>query len=323
MESAIGGAQASHSAAAAGEEVLGLRLRDLLLRFPCALLDGVRWSVLRKVYKERFPAGPEAPQAALLVTRTWLADVVEFSEGKHGKGEVTLHLQDAAGLIPGCDGQLACWPLLVQRLVEIVRSHGGPQHPHALEVPHEDCREEEGLGTLGSDEVIGVLLAQLKPLLKRYWDPSFEERAVGFFNETGQYVSVKKMKHLISALLGWRCQRRALARERGHTTAVDAALSTSIFLATSQRHNDMVLCCPRWQPAAPVCAATPREPQKQLAPRDLPPKIGPLMDYSEVQSPDPGSYQGTGFACESPRRGSSDAFEKESRRLRIENADSL
>lgn len=218
------------------------QLRDLLLRFPCTLLDGLRWSVLCKVYRERFPESAASLTSSPDLARAWLHDLADFRDDPASIGDGFLLLWDSAALTLARDGQLACWPLLVQRLGEIVRRHGSEQHAHALEVPH----EEEEMG--GADgEVKGVLLAQLKPLLRRHWDPAFEERAVSFFSETGNYVSIKKMKHLIAELVKWRTKRRMVARTQGWRTAVDVSLEAPMVLAVSQRHNDMVLCCPsRW-----------------------------------------------------------------------------
>jgi len=258
--------------AAAESDAVGCRLRDLLLRFPCSALDGVRWSSLCKAYGDRFPGegclGGALQAATSQARRVWLVDLAEEESSGNGlpqgdgrSSDVRIRLRDDAALSPGRDGQLACWPLLVQRLGQIVGTHGSPQHAHALEVPHEDGSAEDGplLGEPGG-EVVGVLLAQLKPLLRRFWDPSFEERAVGFFNENGNYVNVKKMKHLMTELIKWRARRRVLARTQGgHASAVDAALEVPIVLAVSQRHNDMVLCCPKPPGGLPLGGVGPLE----------------------------------------------------------------
>eukprot|EP00913_Durusdinium_trenchii_P004661 g4327.t1 len=52
------------------------------------------------------------------------------------------------------------------------------------------------------------------------------------------------MKHFIAELLKWRAKRQDLILSQVLTpSAVDRALETKLILATSQRHNDMVLCC--------------------------------------------------------------------------------
>lgn len=248
-------------------EAIGLQLRDLLLRFPCAVVEGVRWSSLCKAYRERFPDAPNPGAAhprssAGISMRAWLADVAECSEDNANSAELWFRLRDVVALTPGTQGQLACWPLLVQRLGEIVRTHGILQQD-VLQPPSEAAEATADAPASGAaaassiampvaartleverpkpgEKVVGVLLAQLKPLLRRHWDPAFEEKAVGYYNEFGNYVSVKKMKHLVAELLKWRMKRRSQIRG----TAVDAALQTSLMLVTSSKHNDMVLCSP-------------------------------------------------------------------------------
>lgn len=252
-------------------EAIGLQMRDLLLRFPCAVVEGVRWSSLCRAYRERFPDAPNPSgthpcSSAGISMRAWLADVAESSEDSDNSAELWFRLRDAVALTPGSQGQLACWPLLVQRLGEIVRTHGVLQPPEvgsevpattaggAAATPSASGSKDAAPKSLAAssstkgdvdrvgvgDKSVGVLLAQLKPLLRRHWDPAFEEKAVGYYNEFGNYVSVKKMKHLIAELLKWRAKRRS--QNRG--SAVDAALLTPLVLVTSPRNNDMVLCSP-------------------------------------------------------------------------------
>jgi hypothetical protein len=218
-------------------------LRDILFRFPCSVLEGVRWGVLCKAFLERFPEKSAALKSlsAETLANSWTDFAVYEECGNEDDGVFRLH--DISSLKHCRNGQLACWPLLLQRLVEIVRTHGNPQQTEVLDAPHEDSHEVETL--LSSDaEVVGVLLAQLKTLLRQHWDRGFEERAMGFFNETGSYVVIKKMKHLIAELLRWRRRRRSLSSNRGQYYDIDAALETPIMLATLQTHNDMILCCP-------------------------------------------------------------------------------
>jgi len=230
-----------------GIEVQGQRLRDLLLRFPCAALDGVYWSVLCKVYGDRFPISKVGPPPTLPAVQGQLVDLVEID--MCGGGDACLHLRDTAALMPGRDCQLACWPLLVLRLGEIVRKYGSAEYTRALEMPRDEKQTESAallpssLGLAGG-EVVGLLLSQLKPLLRRHWDPTFEERSVGYFNEHGSYVSVKKMKHFLAELLKWRSRRQAIASSNVAFSAVDVALQHPISFCCSTMHNDMVLCCP-------------------------------------------------------------------------------
>jgi len=328
----------------AATEIVMERLRDLVLRFPCTLLRGLRWSVLSKVYDERCAdigdSGPaRLPSVAFVQAAGWLKDLVRFEEV--AEGDWCLHLHEAVGLVAGRSGQLACWPLLVQRLTEIVRSEGTPQQPHAFEALRETepMRGDSRLPEPGS-EVMGVLLSQLKPLLRRHWDPTFDERAVGYLSEAGTYVSIKKMKHLITALLDWRLGRLSgadVARRGATSSVVDAALAVPMVLVVSQRHNDMVLCCPgltstqlprSWAPLTEPksrlqggrCSLPPKltQPERQLAPRaegidGASGFVGANLNGDAVRN-HPSSLS----RWDSQR---ADAIDKQNQRLRIENAE--
>jgi len=288
-----------------GEEVQ-VRLRDLLLRCPCAALDGIRWSVVCKVYADRYQGGPLIGASALDAAKTCLADLATFDEA--APGDARLRLREEAALSAGKDGQLGCWPLLLQRLGEIVRNHGSAQPLQGTEAEH--------IGT-GTGEVLGVLLGQLKHLLSRYWDPAFEERGLSFFNEVGQFVHLRKMKHFLAELLKWRARRRELVLNKAlPPSAIDEALGDQLMLVASQRHNDMVLCCPACpavMPAAAPAAARPASlatpPKAQRGREGGSPKSG--IGISEES---PGSDE-----VPDPKR--QELLEKESRRLRIENAE--
>ncbi|CAE7873260.1 unnamed protein product, partial [Symbiodinium sp. KB8] len=202
-----------------GEEVQ-VRLRDLLLRCPCAALDGIRWSVVCKVYADRYQGGPLIGASALDAAKTCLADLATFDEA--ASGDARLRLREEAALSAGKDGQLGCWPLLLQRLGEIVRNHGSAQPLQGTEAEH--------IGT-STGEVLGVLLGQLKHLLSRYWDPAFEDRGLSFFNEVGQFVHLRKMKHFLAELLKWRARRRELVLNKAlPPSAIDEALADQLML---------------------------------------------------------------------------------------------
>eukprot|EP00439_Symbiodinium_sp_Y106_P032967 s2199_g3.t4 len=307
-----------------GEEVQ-VRLRDLLLRCPCAALDGIRWSVVCKVYADRYQGGPLIGASALDAAKTCLADLATFDEA--APGNARLRLREEAALSAGKDGQLGCWPLLLQRLGEIVRNHGSAQPLQGTEAEHIGTGTGEGKPTdlnLGhgrvqheGEEVLGVLLGQLKHLLSRYWDPAFEERGLSFFNEVGQFVHLRKMKHFLAELLKWRARRRELVLNKAlPPSAIDEALGDQLMLVASQRHNDMVLCCPACpavMPAAAPAAARPASlatpPKAQRGREGGSPKSG--IGISEES---PGSDE-----VPDPKR--QELLEKESRRLRIENAE--
>merc|ERR1712226_1617238 len=57
-------------------------------------------------------------------------------------------------------------------------------------------------------------------------------------------IKIKKMKHLIQAMLRWREQRLEWRRSTGaKPTPVDDVIEPWLELVTSETHNDLVLCC--------------------------------------------------------------------------------
>ncbi|CAE7689683.1 unnamed protein product [Symbiodinium necroappetens] len=87
-----------------------------------------------------------------------------------------------------------------------------------------------------------ILVSQLKPLLQRYWHSTFDEGSLGYLTEEGSAVKMKKMKHLLQALLRWRSQRLAWQSCGGRSGRnMDEALSQELELLPSKRHNDLLL----------------------------------------------------------------------------------
>jgi len=67
---------------------------------------------------------------------------------------------------------------------------------------------------------------------------------LGFLNEEGTFLRLKKMKHLLHALLRWREQRQAWQRDNMlRFSAIDEALMPTLQVAPSSKHNDLVLRC--------------------------------------------------------------------------------
>jgi len=328
-------------AASSVEDLMAVRLRDLVLRFPCSVIEGVRVSVLCGVYRDRYPEDPILDVCSVCsVVTSLIADAIEFEEASDHSGEGIIRLRDDVALKPGVDGQLACWPALVQRLVEIIRMHGVPQHLGELPCAGAvDMGKEVGSSDKSADstEDVGVLLAQLKPLLRRHWDVAFDERALGFFSERGTYISVKKMKHLLAELMRWQSRRQSWACAAGMRSTVDAALATPLKLCASRTHNDMVLCCPAaggtalvaplGLPAACAQLAEPMRPCRRANQRlegsggSSPPNLSSIMNeapHCRSASVKAGENSPKRLGCDTQRM---DAHEKENRRLRIENAE--
>eukprot|EP00913_Durusdinium_trenchii_P019795 g18608.t1 len=84
-----------------------------------------------------------------------------------------------------------------------------------------------------------ILVSQLKPLLQRNWHNTFDEASFGYLTEEGSSVKMRKMKHLLQALLRWRGQR--LAWGGRSSRQMQDALEHELELVPSKRHNDLLL----------------------------------------------------------------------------------
>lgn len=214
------------------------RLSDLLLACPASAIEGVQWTVLIQKYEERYTThldlaalGFSSPLAA---ATTLLWDVVRVI-GEENKDNPIVGIEDAVALAPQ-PGLMGCWPSLYHALCEIVLENGklDPVVAHAN----------------GDSKVVAasptriLLLSQLKPLLKRHWHTNFEENGLGYLNEEGVHVRLKKMKHLVHIVLQWREQRVAWRKATGlKPSATDDALKLQLELTASKQHNDLVLRC--------------------------------------------------------------------------------
>lgn len=208
------------------------RLCDLLLSFPAAAIGGVQWQVLVRKYEERYAArldlaalGHSAPLPAATAL---LWDVLRIVD-KEDTDNPVVAVEDAVALTPQ-PGLLGCWPSLYQVLCQIVLNNGLPEAAAA------DGQE--------SPKACNLLLSQLRPLLECHWHASFDESSLGFRNEEGSFIRLKKLKHLLHAVLRWRDQRQAWQRSHNaKRTAVDEVLTQRLELVASEKHNDLVLRC--------------------------------------------------------------------------------
>merc|ERR1712232_1119153 len=125
-------------------------------------------------------------------------------------------------------GSMASWPSLYGVLCAIVQEHGSRD------------------GTDPSKH--SLLLSQLRPLLESHWHAGFDENALGYRGEDGTFVRLKKMKHLLHAVLSWREQRQAWQQAKGlKPSAVDDVLMPTPWC---HRRSTMICCC-AWSRAAP------------------------------------------------------------------------
>ncbi|CAE7240071.1 unnamed protein product [Symbiodinium natans] len=199
------------------------QLSELLQCFPSAAIGGIQWKTLLSKYEERystrldiFGLGHTSPLAA---TTTLLWDVLRLVDSEDGDNPIVA-VEDSVVLVPK-PGSAASWPSLYKVLCSVLREHGTVQ--------------EEG----GQQS---ILVSQLKPLLQRYWHSTFDEGSLGYLTEEGSAVKMKKMKHLLQALLRWRTQRLDWQSCGGrHSRDMDEALAPELELLPSKRHNDLLL----------------------------------------------------------------------------------
>jgi len=136
-----------------------------------------------------------------------------------------LGIEDGVALSPQ-PGFLSCWPSLYKVLCEVVLENGMP---------------EMG-ATTGGEPASCLLLSNLRPLLESSWHANFDETTLGFRNEDGTLVKLKKLKHLLTAVLRWRDQRVAWQKTIGaRRSAIDDILAPVLDLVPSTKHNDLVL----------------------------------------------------------------------------------
>ncbi|CAK9001205.1 unnamed protein product [Durusdinium trenchii] len=269
------------------------QLSDLLQCFPAAAIGGVQWKTLLQKYEERHSTrldlnalGHASPLAA---TTTLLWEVLRIVDSEDGDNPVVA-VEDSVALVPK-PGSAACWPSLYQVLCHVLREHGAV--------------DEEGQKA--------ILVSQLKPLLQRNWHNTFDEASFGYLTEEGSSVKMRKMKHLLQALLRWRGQR--LAWGGRSSRQMQDALEHELELVPSKRHNDLLLrLTPGPMTSGPVSVAM--TPEKMMPIRC--PNILPEDEAAEA-SPDWSSRASTGSTMSSAVHEELAALRAENEKLRSRN----
>lgn len=218
--------------------VVAQRMSDFLQCFPAAVMGGVQWKTLVRKYEQchncRVDIAALGFCSALAAVTALLFDVLRIVDSEDTDNPIVA-IEDSISLTPN-PGSAASWPSLYRVLCKVVREHG---------------LLEDG------DRV--VLVSQLKPLLQRHWHNTFDEGSLSYFTEEGSAVKLRKMKHLLQAVLRWRqqCweQRHGATVEAssgslpeklggGRRAVVDGleeALRDELELVPSKRHNDLLL----------------------------------------------------------------------------------
>lgn len=208
--------------------VVAQRLTDLLMQFPSAAMGGIQWQVLARKYEERHATRLDLPNlgyaSPLAAASTLLWDVLRLVDTEDIDNPIVA-IDDSIALTPR-PGSMGSWPSLYVALCESVLSSGTVQ-----------LEPEENAGGVRC-----LLLSQLKPLLQSRWHANFDENGLGFLSEEGSYVKMKKMKHLVQAVLRWRNQRVEWTQSRSATmTGADKVLIPQLELIASKKHNDLML----------------------------------------------------------------------------------
>jgi len=204
------------------------RLTDLLMQFPSAAVGGIQWRVLARKYEERHATrldlstlGHASPLAA---ASTLLWEVLRLVDTEDIDNPIVA-IDDSVALTPH-PGSMGSWPSLYVALCDAVQTSGTVQV--------EPTENQKGVRCL--------LLSQLKPLLQSRWHANFDENGLGFLSEEGSYVKMKKMKHLVQAVLRWRDQRVAWTESKTtKMTSADRVLIPQLELVASKKHNDLML----------------------------------------------------------------------------------
>eukprot|EP00930_Biecheleria_cincta_P003665 TRINITY_DN104594_c0_g1_i1.p1 TRINITY_DN104594_c0_g1~~TRINITY_DN104594_c0_g1_i1.p1 ORF type:complete len:460 (+),score=97.30 TRINITY_DN104594_c0_g1_i1:114-1493(+) len=241
--------------------VVAQRMSDLLQCFPAAVMGGVQWKTLVRKYEQchstRLDIAALGFCSALAAVTALLFDVLRIVDSEDTDNPI-IAIEDSIALLPN-PGSAASWPSLYRVLCSVVRDHG----------------------LLEDGERI-ILVSQLKPLLQRHWHNTFDEGSLSYLTEEGSAVKLRKMKHLLQAVLRWRqqcCeQRRGAAAEAACASlskaggggqhsglgALDKALSDELELVPSKRHNDLLLrfVVSSVQSSAPASAAA--QPEQQV-----------------------------------------------------------
>jgi len=285
---------------AASPTVVAQRMCDLLQSFPAAADTGVQWQTLLRKYDERFNTrlniaslGFPSPLAA---ATSLCFDVMRLVNSEDTDNPVLAVEDDVA--LTSMPGSLASWPSLYKACFEIVSKHGTVESVADARITREPPRV--------------LLLSQLKPMLISNWHANFSESGLSYLSEEGSSVQLRKMKHLVQAVLRWRSASYERLKESKGRTELKAALEPHLELVPSSRHNDLVL---RYVPAESIDVPC----QVSIATEVLEQQNGLcLLDHGAMNDVD--ACQAGNISPASTSTRASTDLEREVAALRAENA---
>lgn len=227
--------------------VVAQRMTDLLQCFPSAAIGGVQWHTLVKKYEEKHGSldlealGHQTALAAALALLWDVARIVDASDTDNP----VVAVEEAVAMTPS-PKELVSWPSLYKVLFDIAYKHG---------------TREQKEDVCDGAECYVILQSQVKPLLVKYWHNNFDELGLSYYTEEGNMCKLKKLKHLLTAVLRWRKEYMACSDATSSSKSeMGRAMAQELCLVPSKSHNDLILCCIISEAVNTGTSATPATP---------------------------------------------------------------
>lgn len=228
--------------------MIAQRMCDLLLSFPSSAIAGLPWHTLVRKYEERHATklvlAPLNQDTAQGLATSLLCGVVRLVDVSDANNPIVA--ADDSVVMSPCPGALGSWPSLYQALCNAVLTHGTPEKAQEPDAGTTAEQQAEFQPSHHCEPMCGLLLSQLKPLLQVHWHAGFDESSLGYLSDDGNFVRLRKLKHLVQAVLRWRELRVTwLAETNSPPSIVDEVLVPTFELVQSKKHSDLVLRCMR------------------------------------------------------------------------------
>jgi hypothetical protein len=262
------------------------KLWDLLLEFPDAAIAGLRWDSLVMAFEELhgesldhtdlgYPSKLAAAEELVPDARVWLP--MPCSAGASSSEAASLcplvAIPEKVALAPR-PGFAASWPSLYRSLCAVVQRFGFIEEASISNGYQEGGSSSNARRSLlvsklrpllenidGADETPeiaaarDILLSQLRPVSKsRPSSGVHDENGLSFRDESGAFGKLKKIGHVVKAVLHWR-ERYGIVRstregsgadqatedDLSNRAALDSALAPQLELVFSREYNNLVV----------------------------------------------------------------------------------